>query len=164
MDTNQARTAAHFRDLLADFGEVMLELQLFELGLFALVDAQHFSPGQIGTEERTRRVERLWSLPAGQLRQEAHIEDEQTAALLADTVRLRNRLVHGWLFFTGMDLAAGTSTMQQERADLSVALRSVRAVRQALDRELERALASHDEEVPPERALELWRDTFGPGS
>jgi len=102
---------------MADFGEVTLELQLFEAALLGLALARGWTPERHGSDEWGEHIEKLFGLTAGRLVRVAQIEDEVSAERVKKTVELRNGTVHHWLIYTGMDLASGKSTIEKERAD-----------------------------------------------
>jgi hypothetical protein len=138
------------RELLADYGETMLQVQLFEFELLSLVNAQ--------TEERESklsehlwRMESLFASTAGQLRRRARIEDPELGGLLENTVVLRNRLVHHWLIFAGLSVRFGRTDLEKERENLRVAARSIQVVRERLQELFDDLLKTGG--VDPEREI-----------
>lgn len=104
---------------MADFGEVMLEIQLFETALLGLALARGWTPERHGSDEWGEHIEKLFALTAGRLVRVAQIEDEVFAEQVKKTVEVRNGTVHHWLIFTGMDLASGKSTIEKDAPTFS---------------------------------------------
>lgn len=147
------------REMLADFGELMYEIQLFEFTLVGLVQVQE-GEALRGSDQYGRFVEKLFSEPAGRLRRRARIKDKEFGERLERTVDLRNRLVHGWIIYAGLDLAAGVKTVAAERQALRDARRNIHYARNRLHAiyaaELEKL--PQEEIITPERVVELWRE------
>jgi hypothetical protein len=147
------------REMLADFGELMYEIQLFEFTLAGIVQVQE---GEVlrGSDQYGPFLEKLFSEPSGKLRKRARIKDKDFADLLERTVTLRNRLVHGWLIYAGMDLAAGVKAVADERKDLRVARGWIHDVRIRLDALYRAELDKLPEEgdPTPEKITQLWRE------
>jgi hypothetical protein len=153
-------STSEIHELLADFGAVMLEIQLFEVTLVGVVQVQ--GDELRGTPDYGAFVEKLFRLTAGQLRQRASIEDHELATLLAHAVTLRNRLVHGWLVYAGMDSVAGTESIADQRRRLQDARRVLKQVRARLDEVWQHGLAATGGPVmTPERVAALWRQRQG---
>jgi hypothetical protein len=93
------------RELLADYGETMLQVQLFEFTLLGWLNALEHEPAPTGSDKDARRLETLFSLTAGQLMKRANITDATLSGLLRSAVNLRNTIVHNWLVFA--ELAEG---------------------------------------------------------
>ena len=93
------------RGLLGEYGETMLYVQLFELSLLGLVQAQEPAPADPSLEAGLQLVEELFSLTAGRLKQLARIEDADFGEDVAAAVTSRNTLAHSYLLEARMRLA-----------------------------------------------------------
>jgi hypothetical protein len=150
--------AGAVRELMADFGEVMREVQLLEWVLFGMATLPGYTPEQLGTEERHERLEQLYAMTAGQLVQAAQIEDRNLAAQVKSAVNLRNNIVHGWLIYTGLDIVSGKTTIDEQRARLRVAGKSLAVIRQRLQAEHDKAVDElGGQSISGEQLAELWR-------
>jgi hypothetical protein len=52
------------RELMADFGEVMVEIQLFEMALLGLAMSRGYTPDRVGTDDWREHVEQLFAMTA----------------------------------------------------------------------------------------------------
>ena len=146
------------RGLLGEYGETMLYVQLFELSLLGLVQAQGPEPADPSLEAGLQRVEELFSFTAGRLKRLAKIEDADFGEKLAAAVNTRNTLAHSYLVEARVRLALEESSHAEERNLLRGARQNFDAVRRELDRITE---AAHREAVidptVPELSLEDFR-------
>lgn len=147
------------RELQAAFGAVMVQIQLIELTLLGLVNAQEEKPESRGGAEGVRRLEELFSLTAGQLRQCADIADGDLAELVESAIQLRNQLVHGWLVRSTLAVANGSSSLAAQRDELATAEAAFRRVQIDLQSLLEGTIAEADKELLS--TLMEWRARFG---
>lgn len=122
------------RGLLGEYGETMLYVQLFELSLLGLVQAQEPAPADPSLEAGLQLVEELFSLTAGRLKQLARIEDADFGEDVAAAVTSRNTLAHSYQLEARMRLAQGESSHAKERNVLRGARQNFDAVRRELDR------------------------------
>ncbi len=151
--------AGAVRELMADYAEVMREVQVFETVLLGLALTRGYSPDQLGTEGWHKRVEDLYSRTAGGLVKAARIDDEDLAEQVNSLVSLRNRLVHGWLIVALVDVATGRRTIEDKRGELRVLRDWFSDVRQAVETEYAKALnEAGDEPMSVERLADLWRE------
>jgi hypothetical protein len=151
------------RELLAEYGVTMLHVQLFEFSLLGLVQAGAPEPEGDSFEAALKRLEDLFALTAGQLRRRAGVEDPELAGELEAAVNTRNSLAHRYLLDTRMNLAAGATTHEQERATLGDAARRFDAVRQRLDELTDAAYRERGiDPTPPAFTEEELRSIFRP--
>jgi hypothetical protein len=147
------------RQLFAEFGELMYEIQTFEFVLTGLVQTQEGEDLR-GTPDFGPFIAELFRLTAGQLRRRAKIEDDELGELVEIAVNLRNLMVHGWLMHAGMDGAAGVRTTEE-------LCEQVRLVRHTIHGATERLMTVWTEELDkieevdyltPDKVAELWRE------
>jgi hypothetical protein len=148
---------------MADFGEVLRELQLFEVALLGIAMSRGFTPDRLGTEDWRRHVEDLYGRTAGRLVEPAQFKDPDLADQVKRVVRLRNGLVHGWLIVAVLDIRTGRRTIEEKRRALRVAREWIAEVREAVDVEYAKAIDELDQEpLSAERLAELWREDLPP--
>lgn len=144
------------RELFADFGELMYEIQTFEMSLMGLVQTQ--GDELRGTENYGPFIEELFRLTAGRLRHRAKIEDDQVAELVTIAVNLRNMMVHGWLITAGMDGAAGVKTTEELREQLRLVHQTIHDATESLGAVWRAELDKLEEDdLTPDKVLELWQ-------
>ncbi len=138
----------------------MVQIQLLEFTLIGLVNAQEGEPESRDSEDNYQRIEKLFTLPAGQLRRRAK---RLKTANSPHSSNRRSTCGTAWCtagcMLSAIDVASGRSTLAAERADLAAAEGASRRVQSELQALFGQTLKDAGAELEP--TLEEWQERFG---